>query len=94
VPKATAPAAYLPIENALRAIEGGVADALVARRLEAIDHPSAARAAALLRAGKWRPAANVLEHALEDLAGPDTGSGLGWFVPAHDGVRDERWRPW
>ena len=67
--KTTPPAAYLEIEKSLRLIEGGVADALVARRLEAVDHPSAERAAALLRAGRWRAATNELEFALEQLAG-------------------------
>jgi hypothetical protein len=80
--KTAAPAAYLKIEKSLRLIEGGVADALVARRLEAVDHPSAERAAALLRAGRWRAATNELEFALEQLAGPDDARDLAWFKPA------------
>jgi hypothetical protein len=28
------------------------------------------------------------------LAGPEDGGGLGWFVPSHEQVRDERRRPW
>jgi len=82
--KTPAPAAYLPIEKALRAIEGGVADALVARRLEAVDHAGAARAVALLRVGRWGDAANELEAALEELAGPADARDLGWFRPAAD----------
>jgi hypothetical protein len=80
--RTAAPAAYLPIENALRSIEAGVADALVARRLEAVDHPCAERAAALLRVGRWRQAADELEAALEELAGPDDARDLAWFKPA------------
>ena len=91
--KTPAPAAYLPIEKALRAIEGGEADALVARRLEAVDHVGAARAVALLRVGRWGDAANELEAALEELAGPDDACGLGWFRPLVEQVRDERRRP-
>jgi hypothetical protein len=94
-PKRTVPpAAYGPIEKALRAIEGGVADALVARRLEAVDHAGAARAVALLRVGRWRDAANELEAALEELAGPADARDLGWFRPLVEQVRDERRLPW
>ena len=69
--KTAAPAAYLKIEKSLRLIEGGVADALVARRLEAVDHPCAERAAA-----------DELEAALEEMAGPDDARDLAWFKPA------------
>jgi hypothetical protein len=49
----------------------------------------------LLRVGKWRQAGDELEAALEAMAGPDTGAGLGWFKPATtEPVRDERRRPW
>ena len=92
--KQVAPPAYEPIEHALRAIEGGVADALVARRLEAVDHAGAARAVALLRVARWRDAANELEAALEELAGPDDARDLGWHKPLVEQVRDERRRPW
>jgi hypothetical protein len=94
-PKMTLPPdSYLEIEHALRLIEGGIADALVARRLEGLDHAGAERAAALLRVGKWHQAANELEAALEELAGAPDGSALGWFKPVTEQVRDERRRLW
>ena len=77
-----------------RLIEGGIADALVARRLEGLDHAGAERAAALLRVGKWHQAANELEAALEELAGAPDGSALGWFKPVTEQARDERRRLW
>jgi hypothetical protein len=92
--KTTPPAAYLEIEKSLRLIEGGVADALVARRLAAVDHVGAERAAALLRAGRWRAATNELEFALEELAGPPSGEQLAWFHAEVGQARDERRRPW
>src|SRR3954471_12781792 len=67
--KQLAPAAYAPIEAALRSLETGATDRWVAGQLEAVDHPSAQRAVALLRAGRWRAATNELEFALEELAG-------------------------
>jgi hypothetical protein len=73
--RTAAPPAYLPVENALRSIEAGVADALVARRLEAVDHPCAERAAA-----------DELEAALEEMAGPDDARDLAWFKPATEPV--------
>jgi hypothetical protein len=94
-PKMTLPPdSYLEIEHALRLIEGGIADALVARRLEGLDHAGAERAAALLRVGKWHQAANELEAALEELAGPADARDLGWHKPLVEQVRDERRRPW
>jgi hypothetical protein len=53
--KSVAPAAYEPLEYALRLLEAGsAAGALVAKRLDEVDHPAAERAAALLRLGRWR----------------------------------------
>jgi hypothetical protein len=92
--RTAAPAAYAPIERALRAIETGATDRWVAGQLEAVDHPSAQRAVALLRAGRWRAATNELEFALEELAGAPDGSALGWFKPSTEQARDERKRPW
>jgi hypothetical protein len=80
--KGPAPAGYVEIEAALRLLEAGdVPDVLIARRLEALDHPAAGKAAALLRAGRWRAAANQLEFALEALAGPPDARALAWFKP-------------
>jgi hypothetical protein len=92
--RTAAPAAYVPIEKALRSIEAGVADALVARRLEQVDHPCAERAAALLRVGRWKAAADELEAGLEELAGPDSGEQLSWFHAEVGHARDARRRPW
>jgi hypothetical protein len=92
--RTAAPAAYAPIERALRAIETGATDRWVAGQLEAVDHPSAQRAVALLRAGRWRAATNELEFALEELAGPPSGEQLAWFHAQVEPARDERRRPW
>jgi hypothetical protein len=93
-PTRTAPPHYLEIEAALVALDRGVADGLVARTLEGLDHAGARRAAGLLRLGRWREAGDELEAALEAMAGPDSGAGLSWFRAQADAVRDERRRPW
>ena len=54
----------------------------------------APRAVALLRVGRWGDAANELEAALEELAGPADARDLGWFRPLVEQVRDERRLPW
>jgi hypothetical protein len=56
----------------------------LARRLAALERstrPVAQEATELLRRGLRLKAESVLDAALEGMAGPDDGSGLGWFDP-------------
>jgi hypothetical protein len=73
------PTGYLEIERVLRLLALGDSDLWIAGRLDGVDHPAAAEAAALLRQGRRRQAQAVLENTLLRLAGAADGRGLGWF---------------
>jgi hypothetical protein len=76
------PTGYLEIERALRLLALGESDLWIAGRLDGVDHPAAAEAAALLRRGRRRQAQAVLETTLLRLAGAADGRGLTWFRSA------------
>jgi hypothetical protein len=73
------PTGYLEIERALRLLALGDSDLWIAGRLDGVDHPAAAEAAALLRQGRRLRAHILLEAALGRLAGAPDGRGLTWF---------------
>ena len=76
------PTGYLEIERALRLLELGESDLWIAGKLQGVEHPTAAKAAMLLRQGRRPQAQIVLEKALARLAGAPDGRGLGWFRSA------------
>jgi hypothetical protein len=76
------PTGYLEIERALRLLELGESDLWIAGKLQGVEHPTAAKAAMLLRRGRRSQAQIVLEKALARLAGAPDGRGLGWFRSA------------
>jgi hypothetical protein len=80
--QASPPTGYLEIERALRLLALGDSDIWIANRLHDVDHPAAAKAAALLRQGRREQAQAMLETTLALLAGAPNGSGLAWFSRA------------
>lgn len=84
----TQPAHYAEIEAVLVLFATQVDTAELRRVLVKISHPAAAKAVDLLTHGRPAGAEAVLEDALEDMAGPATGTRLGWFKPhAHQSTR-------
>ena len=77
--KAAYPRGYRAIERALILFAKGHADHEILFLVRRIAHPAAREAAGLLRRGLRCRAQTVLDAALEAMAGPEDGSGLGWF---------------
>ena len=75
------PIGYAPIERALCMLARGYDDHEVRALCRRINHSAAQEAADLLRRGLRFRAQTVLDVALEAMAGPSDGSGLGWYVP-------------
>ena len=75
------PRGYRAIERALVMLARGYGAEEVRFLCRKIAHPAAQEAAELLRRGLIFRAQTVLDAALEAMAGPDDGSGLGWYVP-------------
>ena len=75
------PVGYRAIERALILFARGHDDHEIRFLVRRINHPAAQEAAELLRRGLRFRAQTVLDVALEAMAGPDDGSGLGWYVP-------------
>jgi hypothetical protein len=83
MPPSVQPPHYLELEDALVLFATRAEPAELRRVLAGIDHPAATRAFDLLAHGRPTGAELVLEEALEQLAGPDSGVRLGWWVPMH-----------
>jgi hypothetical protein len=75
------PRGYRAIERALCLLARGYDDHEVAFLCRRIAHPAAQEAAELLGRGLRHRAQTALDAALEAMAGPEDGSGLGWFDP-------------
>ena len=80
-PAAAYPRGYRAIERALILFARGHDDHEIRFLVRQIAHPAAQEAAELLARGLRFRAQTVLDVALEAMAGPDDGSGLGWYVP-------------
>ena len=80
-PRAAYPIGYRAIERALIMLARGYGAGEVRFLCRKIAHPAAQEAAELLRHGLVFRAQTVLDAALEAMAGPSDGSGLGWYVP-------------
>ena len=77
------------IERALMLFARGHDDHEIRFLVRRIAHPAVQEAAELLARGLRFRAQTVLDAALEGLAGPSDGSGLGWFDTDQRRLRDK-----